>query len=875
MLRISAVSFETPLRVALTLFSRFANRKFFFTFAALAVWNAKITHIHAHLSAVPAHQLRQWGYSFFAQDVAILVLIRLLLDRWVVGLAFVSRLAIYFLTSIIILYNAALGIIAVSFYLVAGSEIHLRNVSLPTDPSSRALILSGSLSFTAVLSLTLLFSWLLQDFCYSFWGYAADVANWPFATTLRLFRRIRPQSAYSQIPQLDIEDPAKFVYDDESFSSSIFDDDAQRQTLSVPLRLAQRLIERLGLDIAPSKLKSFLNISTYTLVTIALLALVFSAFARPHDRSLIFLSWTTALLPFVDFSASSPMLEQLPSVFGTGIQRTWDHRTALADPAPLDWLPKDNMLAGFEDWYSGREHYSTNADPLKISNLDDDVLSELRDKLQHVPVKHVLLFFLESTRNDVFPIKKDTVLYDRLVDSFPDKKLPKEAMDRLATLTPTANYITGDYDDGFERDEASKIKRGGLRFTNAHTTGTYTLKSLVGTLCGVAPLMADFNLDYRHHVYQPCLAQVFEALNKLGGSEEEDAHPYNASKWQSYYYQAATMLYDKQYELVSGLGFPQEHIISREYLRSPNATHGPVTLPNINAFAFEEDPLEDYFRDVFVSAKEKDERVFLTHLTSTSHHAFKMPEHEQYVPVANGLDMLSHYVNSEGYDDKWLRKVLDLLDEQGVANETLIVFVGDHGLSMPENDVVSPYYNPNVGIDHVPLVFSHPLLPAFDVHDAVHSSQIVPTILDLLVETGSLNKASRQAATDMMRNYEGQSLIRPMQKFNNETGQGNWQFTVVNPGRAVVTARDARYPERHLVVPIIDNVEWRLSNLTADPAEHDSVQGFDFISFLGSVERKHGTEVAHWVEEGAFISRWWVEENSKRWRFGAYSDREP
>ncbi|KAJ3459471.1 hypothetical protein MRS44_015544 [Fusarium solani] len=610
MLRISAVSFEAPLRVALALFSRFANRRFFFTFAALAVWNAKITHIHAHLSAVPAHQLRQWGYSFFAQDVAILVLIRLLLDRWVVGLAFVSRLAIYFLTSIIILYNAALGIIAVSFYLVAGSEIHLRNVSLPTDPSSRALILSGSLSFTAVLSLTLLFSWLLQEVCYSFWGYAADVANWPFATTLRLFRRIHPQSAYSQIPQLDIEDPAKFVYDDESSSSSIFDDDAQRQTPSVLLRVAQRLIERLGLDVTPSKLKSFLNISTYTLVTIALLALVFSAFVRPHDRSLIFLSWTTALLPFVDFSASSPMLEQLPSVFGTGIQRTWDHRTALAGPTPLDWLPKDNKLTGFEDWYLGREHYSADADPLKISNLDDDVLSELRDKLQDIPVKHVLLFFLESTRNDVFPIKKDTVLYDRLVDSFPDKKLPKEAMDRLATLTPTANYITGDYDDGFERDEASKAKRGGLHFTNAHTTGTYTLKSLVGTLCGVAPLMADFNLDYRHHVYQPCLAQVFEALNQLGDSEEDDAHPYNASKWQSYYYQAATMLYDKQYELVSGLGFPQEHIISREYLRSPNATHGPVTLPNINAFAFEEDPLEDYFRDVFVSAKENDERVF-------------------------------------------------------------------------------------------------------------------------------------------------------------------------------------------------------------------------------------------------------------------------
>ncbi|KAF5022639.1 hypothetical protein F66182_5315 [Fusarium sp. NRRL 66182] len=846
---------KASLRFLLTVVSRFANRRFFFTFTALAVWSAKIIHIHDHLEAVNEHQIRQWAYSFVAQDIAVLTLFRLLLDHWVVSLPFAVRILVTFFTGILMLYNAAISIIFVSFYLVAGSEIHLRNVSLPTDPSSRALILSGSLSFTLVLCLTFFSAWLLQGACYHLYGYPADVVNWPLGTTWRLCRRLfRRNIKYTQLPQLDIEDQAKLPRDDQDVS---FDRGPQKQP-SGP-----------GLS---SKLNFVLNPCIYTITTTILLMLVYAAFERPPDRSLVFLSWTAALLPFVDLAASSPVLQNLPSHYGTGIQRSWNKQSALAKPPSWDWLPSTARLQGFEDWYDGRDHYSAGADPSKISNLDDDLLSELRDKLQDVPIRHVLLFFLESTRSDVFPIKNNSQIWSTLAQSYPDSKLPQEAQDRLATLTPTANYVTGDYDDGFEHDEADKVKRGGLRFTKAHTTATYTLKSLVGTLCGIAPLMADFNLDYKHHVYQPCLAQIFNVLNQLGASEGDHVHPYNDAKWQSYYYQAATMAYDKQYELVAGLGFPEEHIINREYLRSENATHGPVTLPNINAFAFEEDPLEDYFRDVFVSAREKDERVFLTHLTSTSHHAFKMPEKEEYVPVANGLDMLSHYLNTEGYADKWLRKVLNLLDEQGVANETLMVFVGDHGLSLPENNMVSPYYNPSVGIDHVPLVLSHPLLPAFDVHDAVHSSQILPTIFDLLVETGSLNNASRRAATDLIRNYEGQSLIRPTRTESTETGQGNWQFTVVNPGRAVLTVRDARYPERHLVVPVIDNIEWRFSNLTADPAEDFSVQGFDFISFLRSVEERHGLEAAQWAEEGAFMSRWWVEENGKRWRYGLYSD---
>ncbi|KAM5355022.1 hypothetical protein ACJ41O_001668 [Fusarium nematophilum] len=862
---------EAPRKLAL-LGSRFANRRLVFTVAALSMGVAKVVHIYDHLSAVPGHQLKLWGLSFFAQDVALLILLRLLLDHWVSPLTNKPRAIVASITGFLLFYNIAISIIAVSFYFASGGEIHFRNIGLATDSSSWGLLLSGLLSFTLTVCGILLFGSLLQDVCYGIYGIAADVVNWPFAFAWQTIRRfVLPQTRYSQVPQLDVEDPAKPGFDQNEAGLESLEEMTPTQPPPLIIRLLQLLLGRLGFRILEQTLKFILTSLVYALMTIALLFLFILALLRPNDGSLIFLSWTTGLLPFVDFSSSSPSLQNLAPNYGTGIQRDWDKRSALTDPIPLPWLPPmDDRVRGFDDWYLNKQHYNADEDPMRISNLEEPVLSEIRDTLKDVPIRHVMLFLLESTRNDIFPIKKDGLIWNVISDTWPDGKLPQEAQDRLATLSPTANFITGDYDDGFEHDEASMEKRGGARFTDAKTTATYTLKSLVGTLCGIAPLVADFNLDYKHHIYQPCLPQIFDTLNKLNHSQ--DGSDYQSFPWHSYYYQVSTLEYDSQHRLMNEMGFAEGNMIHREYLRSPDARHGAVTLPNINTFAFEEDPLEEYFRDVFISAKEKDERVFLTHITSTSHHAFKMPEREKYIPMAKGMDMLSHYINAEGYDDKWIRKALNVLDEQGVANETLVIFVGDHGLSMPENDIVSPYYNPSIGIDHVPLILSHPLLPPFDVHDAVHSSQILPTILDMLLETGSLDAASVQAATDLVRNYEGQSLIRPLQKVSNETGQGNWQYTVVNPGRAELTARDARYPERHLVVPVIDNVEWRLSNITADPRETDAVQGFDFASFLGRVEKKHGREVAEWVEEGAFMSRWFVEENSKRWRYGPYAE---
>ncbi|KAI5460301.1 alkaline-phosphatase-like protein [Mariannaea sp. PMI_226] len=837
--------------------SRIANRRLLFTLAVLAICAAKGAHLHNHRLSVAPKRMLLFFFSFFTQDILLLIFIRLLLSHWLPSSPGQLRLFVTTISSCLISYNVTISLTSISFYFVAGSEIHWRNIGFVSDPASRSIILGGFVTFTGVILASLFLSWLLQAPCYGLFGWGADLFNWPITLVVRtLGRLVGSQASYDQVPQREFE----YDYFDDRFTKD--DDDMGHGYLKQSPKV--RLSSPFSVSSRPSKSRRCLRALPYIVVSILLTALFTLSLLRPKDSSLIFLSWTSGLLPFVDFASTSPFLDDLPPHFGNGIQRTWDDRSALVKTTPYSWLPSDTQLAGFEDWYTNQTHYSAAADPLKISNLDEPLLESLRGKLKDISVKHVVIFLLESTRNDVFPIKKDGLIWKRFAETFPDHQIPQEAQDRLLTLTPTANFITGDYDDGFEH--ADQKKRGGVRFTNAHTAGTYTLKSITGTVCGVAPLVGDFDVEYSHHIYQPCLPHIFEAMNKA----EEDTQKTKRDqegKWKSYFYQAATLNYDNQGKLMTALGFPEENMVDREYLRSSEAKHGAVTLPDINEFAFEEDPLEDYFRDVFEDANQKNERVFLTHITSTSHHRFHMPAQEKYVPMAKGLDMMSRYINTEGYDDKWIRKILNVLDDKGVANDTLIVFLGDHGVSLPENNIASPYYNPNVGVDHVPLVLSHPQLPAFDVHDAVHSSQVLPTILDILLESGSLNEASRQAATDLIRNYEGQSLLRPLNVVNEETGEGQWQFTVTNPGRAMLTVRDARYPERHLVVPIIENVAWRFSNLTSDPEEHDSVQNFDFVSFLQAVEDGHGREVAEWAEEGAFITRWFVKENSKRWRF--------
>ncbi|KAF9871493.1 sulfatase [Colletotrichum karsti] len=850
--------------------SRFSNQRFVFSLAALAVLGAKFIHIKSHMSALPTVHLVNWGYSFFAQDFVLLIILRLLLGGWLSpgrsseGLGFWRRVA-GIASWCFIGFVIGLNIVGICFFATSGSEIHWSNIGLAGDAAGRALLLTGLFTLAVVFGVMSLVAWALKDFLFVAVGLAADIVSWPFLFAARR-RACGPQphwATYAEVPQHDVEQGTK---EGGSRTPRGFD-------FSNGLEGVKRW---------PWMWMFWL--AAYTAAGVGLGAQVVMCSLRPHDGSLTFMSWTTTLLPFIDFKNSSPNLSGLLPVFGSGIGREWDNRTALADPMPFSWLPKD-PIQGFEDWYTNKPHYNASADPLKISNLEAQLLPELRKKLKDVPIRHVVTIVLESTRKDVFPLKHNQINEERLKESWGHEGLPEEVLERLRTLTPVAKFLTGDHDDGFGPKNKKEKSRGGLNFNDAYTTSTYTLKSMTGTLCGVTPLIADFNLEYLHHIYQPCLPHIFGALNTLKKEEKEkDERAFGSYDWKSSFMQSVIMDFDNAGPLMKKIGFPKDRVIDSAYLRSDEAKFGKVDLPNVNYFGMQETPLLDYIRDEFESAKKSNERVFLTHLTSTSHHPYNMPKNETYVPLGRGLDDLSHYLNAIGYDDRWLGKVLDVLDETGVADETLVVLVGDHGLSIPENGILASYYNPNTASNHVPLVLSHPKLPPLTVDDAVSTQQIVPTILDLLVETGSLSAPRSAAAADLARNYEGQSLLRPVYK-SLDTGTGaawdpadprsrevaNWQFTVINPGRAMVGVRDARHRGWRMVVPVVDNIEWRFTDVDADPAEKTPVLGFDFGGFMMKTAEVHGEEAARWAEEAAFMARWFVEENSKRWRYGPYA----
>lgn len=831
-----ALSFSYRAFKTLMTFPKAVNHRFGFAFVAVAIIAAKIIHVIARERALLRRELVGWMLSFFMQDF-VLLLVQRFLAEWSYSSPYSNRFSLARMVGRLVygtigLFSAIISVVNITFFLHTHSEVRWRDVAFASDSGSRGVLLSGLATLLLVLlALTCTAGFLQNNFFVAFGG-ALDAVRWPF-------------QAWSQYRQRSTDSNYLLRPDEKHIE-------------------AQTLSREYGGGAVESRF--------WRLVWTVFIILQFIFYAlRPHEGALVFISWTTPIIPFVDFKESASTLQDIRPFHGVGIKFDWDDKTALDEPVQYDWLPQENVLKGFEDWYEeGRQHYNAKSDPLFISNLDQDVLPQLADVLSTVSIKHVVLLVLESTRKDLFPIKKDGLIWKRFEEAASDHVLSNESIARLETLTPFANHLTGDFEDGFSHEGKYSTPRGGLNFKDANTASTYTRKSMIGTMCGIWPLVADFNKEYLHHIYQPCIPQILEAFSYLDQNSTE-------SGWRSQYMQSVTLTYDHADVSTEQYGFPSDNIIGARYLRSNSAKFGKVDLPDINYFGMAEAPLEDYFHDAFQSAKNNSERLFLTHLTSTTHHPYAMPAEEEYVPLATGKwDDLSHYVNSIGYDDRWLGKILNVLDEENVANETLVIITGDHGISIPENSKPASYYNPNVGCNHIPLVFSHPSLPPIDVTDSVSNMEILPTLLDLLRETGSLSSAANKAAGDLLDNYEGQSLIRnlrhtPASSPLTDEELRNWQFIVMNPGRAMLGIRDRRRKNWRIVVPVIHDVEWQFTDLEVDPTDTDSIQGFDFAGFLRKIQKRHGKEAAYWAEEAAFMARWWVEENNKRWEYGPYA----
>ncbi|KAM3537756.1 hypothetical protein ARSEF1564_009330 [Beauveria bassiana] len=826
---------------ALSSFFRITDRTFVFALAATSILASKCLHIYIHSQVLSVGEFIQWSPSLFAQDTVILLLLRLLLDTKALG-RFGGGWFRFFATAfctIVALLQLFLAVSNISFFLMIGGEPRWRNAGLVADSNTWAIMLTGLWAFVSANVGLIFSSMLFKSPLFFLAGIALDVVKATGALILSkigICGRARNQAEY--LPVVKEEQ-----YDDlESYPESS------------------------GSSAAPTRRNSKLRL-LYIATAVFLFFQLITSILRPSSQAFIFLSWTAAAMPIVDYlrGSDSPLTNIIP-VYDKGMDGKWNVPYALSTPPHWDWLPNQGSAPpGFDDWYGDdKTHYDNTMDPISQPNYDKDLLESLKGKLADVTIRNVMFIFLESTRKDVFPLKKGEYIYNKMAETWNDKKLPEQAEERAATLTQNARYLTGDYRDGFDHKETPR--RGGINVNRNTPSATYTLKSLTGGLCGVNPLVADMNREYRHHIYQPCLPHIFKVLNGLndasGHTDGFQSRPFNNS-----FMMSVTGQYDHQYELMQRLGYLEDEMVDSEYLHSDRAVFGNVTVEDVRYDGMPEPAIEEYFRDAWRTSRETDTRLFLTHLTSSTHFPYGLPGDEVYVPMVqddanNHLQDISKHLNAVGYVDRWVGHLLDIIEEEGATDETLIVLVGDHGVPVIEMGGASPWGVPSMGSFHVPLVFSHPKLPVVDVDDLVSSMSVLPTVLDLLLETNGLNPAQQVAARDLLHSYEAPSLLRPL-----HADARRWYFTSVSPGGQAISTRSMDSPRWRLLVPLIQDAEWYFSDLETDPHEERQTASFDFVGMLRAVEKMHGVEAAQWAEEAAFATRWWVADNHQRWQY--------
>lgn len=187
----------------------------------------------------------------------------------------------------------------------------------------------------------------------------------------------------------------------------------------------------------------------------------------------------------------------------------------------------------------------------------------------------------------------------------------------------------------------------------------------------------------------------------------------------------------------------------------------------------------------------------------------------------------------------------------------------------------STFENGHISNLRVPLLFHHPSLPRVQLEINATSLSIIPTILDLLIATSSLNSQDLDIASNLVHQYEGQSLIRPF--VTKRHGRQQWNIGVLNAGGALLSVSSAAVPFR-LVLPICKSGVYRFTDTNQDPNEISAIEENSISALANSLRGKFGDEASEWVVEAEKVGKWWVMEQRRRWAYDGASlqdDRRP
>ncbi|CAL5867580.1 uncharacterized protein PFLUO_LOCUS1799 [Penicillium psychrofluorescens] len=597
-------------------------------------------------------------------------------------------------------------------------------------------------------------------------------------------------------------------------------------------------------------------------------------------------------LPFVMFTgaashsvkpqpgAASPfpfpeLLEEIYWEPSDGHYKGWN--PGATDPSELPAWASEYLPPGFERWKdphgnrAARNSYDPTSDPLRITNLNQGLLAPLEEALKErdIPITHIVMVMMESGRQDMFPFKAGSRVHEHILEAWESSsKKPQEDLDEiLSQLTPIAEVLTGQPSGFNSSAEVASQKFGGINIQGVTTGSTLSSKARIVDYCGVQALPVDFMAEMDTSSYQPCLMQVLELFNQLKQKQNDGKDP-RERLWNTIYAQSVTGQFKAQDKLITKLGFKQS-LYSEDIDKTESKYYHK--MEKINYFGYAEEEIRPYLKDMIRDTIDNNQRLFLSHFTSTTHHPWGVPSKftkKEYIPHSEAFskhEKLDAYLNTIRYVDNWLGQFMDLLDEEGIANETLTVFVGDHGQAFDEDSrMTGTYQNGHISNFAVPLTLHHPLLPRIQTVANATTVSILPTILDLLTSTKSLNEDDTEISLDLANQYEGQSLIRPY--VNSHHGREAWKFAIINAGGTMLSIGSAAAPYR-LILPLTMDFEFQFTHTELDFYEEEPIVEWDIESLTGLVQEKYGDEAAEWASRAQMVGVWWVKERMRLWDF--------
>ncbi len=346
-------------------------------------------------------------------------------------------------------------------------------------------------------------------------------------------------------------------------------------------------------------------------------------------------------------------------------------------------------------------------------------------RFKYSRVVNPVVAFINSLALDEFP-----VLYTMPTTVPPDDFAPPAAV--AAPARPAAEVrnvvlfvlesvpaaLVGLYGSPFATTPELDARRDqALVFRNAYAHWPTTNASLVSLLTGTYPWVAAKTITARYPDIP--LAALSSELKRRG---------YRTAFFNSAdlrFQNAAGFLAHRDLDVIEDYRtIPCDIPVKQHTSRETFSSIGWVNLDGIDDVCT---------ADAFVDWIAADpERPFFGVLwTTMTHYPYFAPQDE--VDFATDDDELYRYLNALRHGDRALGRVLAGLERLGVADDTLVVVLGDHGEAHGqhgERGHGSQLYQENI---HIPLVLINPRLFRGETSDAIGGLvDIAPTVIDIL-----------------------------------------------------------------------------------------------------------------------------------------------